>query len=145
MPSPLDRSRSLVALPRSRSVELPLRPPELLRLVERSGSLYIARSLDEPRSLRMSSRDPSACSIFDDRFGMSSSRLRFWFMRGNSSSAQGRKADAAGWPRTRPRRYHGTFMTTLNSFGSRTEIRVGGRPMQIYSLPALEKAGFPGV
>src|SRR5215208_3317616 len=36
-------------------------------------------------------------------------------------------------------------MTTLNSFGTRTEIRVGGRPLQMYSLPALEKAGFPGV
>jgi aconitate hydratase len=36
-------------------------------------------------------------------------------------------------------------MTTLNSFGTRTEIRSGGNPVQIYSLPALEKAGFPGV
>jgi aconitate hydratase len=36
-------------------------------------------------------------------------------------------------------------MATLNSFGTRTELRVGGQPMQIYSLPALEKAGFPGV
>ncbi len=36
-------------------------------------------------------------------------------------------------------------MATLNSFGTRTEIRVGGQPVQIYSLPALEKAGFPGV
>jgi len=36
-------------------------------------------------------------------------------------------------------------MPTLNSFGTRTEIRVGGQPVQIYSLPALEKAGFPGV
>ncbi len=35
--------------------------------------------------------------------------------------------------------------TTLNSFGTRTEIRSGGQPVQIYSLPALEKAGFPGV
>jgi aconitate hydratase len=34
---------------------------------------------------------------------------------------------------------------SLNSFGARTEIRVGGQPVQIYSLPALEKAGFPGV
>src|SRR5919109_2946011 len=32
-----------------------------------------------------------------------------------------------------------------NSFGTRTEIRSGGQPVQIYSLPALEKAGFPGV
>ena len=36
-------------------------------------------------------------------------------------------------------------MATLNSFGTRTDIRVGGQPVQIYSLPALEKAGFPGV
>ena len=36
-------------------------------------------------------------------------------------------------------------MTTLNSFGTRTEIRSGGQAVQIYSLPALEKAGFPGV
>jgi aconitate hydratase len=33
----------------------------------------------------------------------------------------------------------------LNSFGTRTEIRSSGQPVQIYSLPALEKAGFPGV
>jgi aconitate hydratase len=36
-------------------------------------------------------------------------------------------------------------MPTLNSFGTRTEIRIGGESVQIYSLPALEKAGFPGV
>jgi aconitate hydratase A / 2-methylisocitrate dehydratase len=36
-------------------------------------------------------------------------------------------------------------MATLNSFGTRTELRVGGQTVQIYSLPALEKAGFPGV
>ena len=36
-------------------------------------------------------------------------------------------------------------MTTLNSFGTRTDIRSGGRAVQIYSLPALEKAGFAGV
>src|SRR5918995_3788853 len=36
-------------------------------------------------------------------------------------------------------------MTTLNSFGTRTEIRSSGQPVQIYSLPALEKAGYPGV
>src|SRR5919109_3906783 len=32
-----------------------------------------------------------------------------------------------------------------NSFGTRTEIRSGGQPVQIYSLPALEKAGFSAV
>src|SRR5687767_7881259 len=36
-------------------------------------------------------------------------------------------------------------MPTLNSFGTRTEIRVLDQPFQIYSLPALEQAGFPGV
>jgi aconitate hydratase A / 2-methylisocitrate dehydratase len=36
-------------------------------------------------------------------------------------------------------------MPTLNSFGTRTEIRVLDKPVEIFSLPALEKAGFPGV
>jgi len=36
-------------------------------------------------------------------------------------------------------------MPTRNSFDTRTEIRIGGQAVQIYSLPALEKAGFPGV
>src|ERR687895_2436029 len=36
-------------------------------------------------------------------------------------------------------------MSTLNSFGTRTDLRVGGQTVQIYSLPALERAGFPGV
>jgi aconitate hydratase len=36
-------------------------------------------------------------------------------------------------------------MTTRNSFNTRTEIRAGGETVQIYSLPALEKAGFNGV
>jgi aconitate hydratase len=36
-------------------------------------------------------------------------------------------------------------MTTLNSFGTRTELRAGGERVEIYSLPALEKAGFSGV
>jgi aconitate hydratase len=36
-------------------------------------------------------------------------------------------------------------MTTRNSFNTRTEIRVGGQAVQIYSLPALEQAGFSGV
>jgi aconitate hydratase len=36
-------------------------------------------------------------------------------------------------------------MATLNSFGTRTDIRVDGQPVQIYSLPALERAGFAGV
>jgi aconitate hydratase len=36
-------------------------------------------------------------------------------------------------------------MATLNSFGTRTTIQAGGRAVEIYSLPALEHAGFPGV
>src|SRR5919107_1837914 len=36
-------------------------------------------------------------------------------------------------------------MPTLNSFATRTDIRVDGRAVQMYSLPALEKAGFPNV
>ncbi len=36
-------------------------------------------------------------------------------------------------------------MPTLNSFNTRTEIRVDGQPVDIYSLPALEKSGFPGI
>jgi aconitate hydratase len=36
-------------------------------------------------------------------------------------------------------------MPTLNSFGTRTDIRVGGEAVEIYSLPSLEKAGFGGV
>src|ERR1043166_7175260 len=36
-------------------------------------------------------------------------------------------------------------MPTLNSFHTPPEITVDGKPVQFYSLPALEKAGFPGV
>jgi aconitate hydratase len=36
-------------------------------------------------------------------------------------------------------------MPTLNSFGTRTDLRMGGQTVQIHSLPALQKAGFPGV
>jgi aconitate hydratase len=36
-------------------------------------------------------------------------------------------------------------MITHNSFGTRTAIRSSGQPVTIYSLPALEKAGFSGV
>jgi aconitate hydratase len=36
-------------------------------------------------------------------------------------------------------------MPTLDSFRTRTDLLVDGQPVQIYSLPALEKAGFPGV
>ena len=36
-------------------------------------------------------------------------------------------------------------MPTLNSFGARTDVGVGGTRVQIYSLRALERAGFAGV
>ena len=36
-------------------------------------------------------------------------------------------------------------MPTLNSFKTRTALTVGGRTSQIYSLPALQAAGFPGI
>ena len=36
-------------------------------------------------------------------------------------------------------------MPTLNSFGTRTQIRSSGQPVQIYSLSELERAGFSGV
>src|SRR5262245_26005391 len=36
-------------------------------------------------------------------------------------------------------------MATLNSFGTRTTLTSGARDIDYYSLPALEKAGFPGV
>jgi len=36
------------------------------------------------------------------------------------------------------------IMSSLNSFGTRSEIRVGGAPVDFYSLPVLEKT-FPGV
>ena len=36
-------------------------------------------------------------------------------------------------------------MPTLNSFGTRSEFRSGNQTIEYYSLPALEKAGFPGV
>src|SRR5204863_8899546 len=36
-------------------------------------------------------------------------------------------------------------MSTVNSFGTRTALAVGGRTLQMYSLPALEKAGVADV
>jgi aconitate hydratase len=36
-------------------------------------------------------------------------------------------------------------MASLNSFNTRTPLTAGGRTQQIFSLPALEKAGFAGV
>jgi aconitate hydratase len=36
-------------------------------------------------------------------------------------------------------------MATLNSFGTRTELRVGGETFDIFSLPALAASGFPEV
>ena len=36
-------------------------------------------------------------------------------------------------------------MSTVNSFGSRTAFAVGGRTYQMFSLPALQRAGFPEI
>ena len=36
-------------------------------------------------------------------------------------------------------------MTTLNSFGALTTLSVGTDTIDYYSLPALERAGFPGI
>src|SRR3982751_5766192 len=36
-------------------------------------------------------------------------------------------------------------MSTVNTFGSRTPLAVGGRTVQTYSLPALERAGFADI
>ena len=36
-------------------------------------------------------------------------------------------------------------MPSLDSFGTRADLQIGGRTVQIYSLRALEQAGFPGV
>jgi aconitate hydratase len=36
-------------------------------------------------------------------------------------------------------------MKTLNSFGTRTQLRIGDERVHLYSLPALERAGFGGV
>ena len=36
-------------------------------------------------------------------------------------------------------------MSTVNSFGTRTALAFGGRTVQTYSLPALERAGFSGL
>ena len=36
-------------------------------------------------------------------------------------------------------------MSTVNSFGTRTALAVGGRTYQMFSLPALERAGFPEI
>ena len=36
-------------------------------------------------------------------------------------------------------------MSTVNSFGTRTALAVGGRTYQMFSLPELERAGFPEI
>jgi aconitate hydratase A / 2-methylisocitrate dehydratase len=36
-------------------------------------------------------------------------------------------------------------MSTVNTFGTRTALAAGGRASQMYSLPALEKAGYPQI
>jgi aconitate hydratase A / 2-methylisocitrate dehydratase len=41
--------------------------------------------------------------------------------------------------------FEGLPMSSVNSFGTRTAIAVDGRSVQMFSLPALEAAGFPTV
>ena len=36
-------------------------------------------------------------------------------------------------------------MSTVDTFGTRTALQVGGRTTQYFSLPALEKQGFPEI
>src|SRR4029077_9356873 len=54
-------------------------------------------------------------------------------------------------PHATPVWYDGIFsegsksMSTVNSFGTRTPLAVGGRTYQMFSLPALERAGFPEI
>src|SRR5438034_9852031 len=36
-------------------------------------------------------------------------------------------------------------MSNANTFGTRTALAAGGRTAQIFSLPALEKAGYPEI
>jgi aconitate hydratase len=36
-------------------------------------------------------------------------------------------------------------MASLNSFNTQTRLAVGAESFEIHSLPALERAGFPGV
>src|SRR4051794_10722943 len=36
-------------------------------------------------------------------------------------------------------------MPTVNSFNTRADLKVAGRTVQFYSLPALQAAGFPEV
>jgi aconitate hydratase len=61
----------------------------------------------------------------------------------DSKNPMGQGVRGRGW--VRRRELLSALMPTLNSFGARAEIRVGGQPVQIYSLPALEKAGVGAV
>ena len=36
-------------------------------------------------------------------------------------------------------------MSSVNTFGTQTPLRVGAREVQVYSLTALEASGFPEV
>src|SRR5437867_996161 len=52
------------------------------------------------------------------------------------------------WRRERRRvrsRFSRSSMSTVNSFGVRTPLAAGGRSVQMYSLPTLQEAGFPGI
>jgi aconitate hydratase len=43
------------------------------------------------------------------------------------------------------RAWYDRRMSTVNTFGTRTALAAGGRTSQMYSLPALEKAGYPEI
>src|SRR5204863_2988814 len=57
-------------------------------------------------------------------------------------------SDHISCPAAKPVWYDGIFpegstsMSTVNSFGARTALAVGGRTYQMFSLPALQRAGF---
>src|SRR5262245_17476573 len=62
-----------------------------------------------------------------------------------------RQAGGGGVNQCRPRRvvrlnFRGhLLMPTLNGFGTRTQLNVAGRSVQMYSIPALEAAGYPEI
>jgi aconitate hydratase len=68
-------------------------------------------------------------------------------MRMRRSDEHGRLVDGGGGAGTAFIRafrltWYDRRMSTVNSFGTRTALAAGGRTSQIYSLPALEKAGY---
>src|SRR5215471_5432023 len=78
------------------------------------------------------------CTIKPQAAGASSvSRARAW---GQSLGSEVGVRD-----RGQTRAVYDRGMATVNSFGSRTALAVGGQTFQIYSLPALEKKGLGNI